>query len=371
MPAATAAVLPAYHEHFLLKEIEVDRPRAREVLVRIVATGLCHADISVWAGDTPFPLPGIIGHEGAGIVEAVGAEVTDVAVGDPVVISFAFCGRCAPCRTGHPVYCDHWSALNLFAGTRVDGSSTLRLNGSTINGNFFGQSSFSTLALASEASVVKVPHDAPLEILGPLACGVQTGAQAVLNVLRPPPGSTLAIFGAGAVGLSALIAAVHLTGASVITVDANRDRLDLATRLGSLHVVDSRDGDPVEAIRDLTGGRGVSGSLETCGRPNVIRQAVDVLGPLGICGMVGAPNAHTDVSLNILDAIVKGTRIVGINQGDAVPRMSIPALVDFHRQGRFPFDELVRIYELADIEQATQDAIDGRTIKPVLRMPTD
>jgi aryl-alcohol dehydrogenase len=369
MPTATAAVLAAYHAPFELQEVEVDRPRHDEVLIRIAATGLCHSDLSVREGITPFPMPGIIGHEGAGVVEEVGAAVVDLAVGDHVVISFSSCGRCRPCRTGHPVYCADWASLNLFGGARPDGSRTVHGAGQDLHAHFFGQSSFSTLVLAPERSVVKVPKEAPLELLGPLACGVQTGAQSVLNVLRPEAGSTLAVFGAGGVGLSALVAAVHLTGAAVVVVDVNPARLALAKRLGAAHVVDARDIDPVVAIAELTDGRGADRSLETSGVTAVLRQAVDVLAPLGVCGIVGAPRPDEDVALNVLSAIVKGTKVVGINQGDAVPRESIPALVELHRQGRFPFDELIEVYDFADIEHAAQDAAEGRVVKPVLRMP--
>lgn len=369
MPTATAAVLSANHEPFVIEEVEVEHPRRGEVLVRIVATGLCHTDLSAREGLIPFPLPGVLGHEGAGVVEEVGEGVTDLEVGDHVVMSFAFCGGCRTCRTGHPVYCESWAGLNLFGGSRADGSPTIHRDGQDLHGHFFGQSSLATLALASASSVIKVPREAPLELLGPLACGVQTGAQSVLNVLRPEPGSTLAVFGAGGVGLSALIAAVHLTGAAVVVVDINPVRLELASRLGAAHTINARDQDPVEAVQKITGGRGLERALEATGVPSVLRHAIDVLGPLGVCGIVGAPTPDAEVSMNILTAIVKGTSIVGINQGDAIPRVSIPALVELHRQGRFPFHELIRVYPFDNIQQAADDAAAGKVVKPVLKMP--
>src|SRR5438876_3465467 len=215
MPTATAAVLHDHHTAFQLAEIEVDDPRPDEVLVRIVASGVCHTDLSVRDDVTPFPLPGVLGHEGAGLVEAVGRDVTDLAVGDPVVISFASCGHCPSCRHGHPVYCDTWGPLNLLGGARADGSATLALDGTALHGHFFGQSSFATLALATARNVVRVPEEAPLELLGPLACGMQTGVQAVVNILRPSAGDTLVVFGAGAVGLSAVMARAYLSGSYV------------------------------------------------------------------------------------------------------------------------------------------------------------
>ncbi len=191
----------------------------------------------------------------------------------------------------------------------------------------------------------------------------------MLNVLRPEPGSTLAVFGAGGVGLSALIAAVHLTGATVAVVDVNPSRLELATRLGAAHVINARTEDAVEALRGITEGKGIDRTLEATGVPAVLRQAIDVLAPLGVCGIVGAPAPDAEVSMNILGAIVNGSSVVGINQGDAIPRESIPALIELHRQGRFPFDELTRVYRFDDIQQAAQDAAAGTVVKPVLRMP--
>jgi hypothetical protein len=213
-------------------------------------------------------------------------------------------------------------------GSRADGSPTLHRNGEALHGHFFGQSSLATLALAPSYSVVKVPREAPLELLGPLACGVQTGAQFVLNVLRPEPGSTLAVFGAGGVGLSAVIAAVHLTGATVVVVDVNPARLELATRLGAAHTINAREDDPVDALQQISGGGGIDRTLEATGVPSVLRQAIDVLAPRGVCGIVGAPAPDAEVSMNILTAIVKGSSVVGINQGDPVPRDAIPAMVE-------------------------------------------
>lgn len=369
MPTATAAVIESTDAPFTLQRIEVDEPRRDEVLVRVTATGMCHTDLGARAGGIPFPLPGVLGHEGAGVVEHVGEDVTDVQPGDHVVMSFTFDGRCHPCRIGHPVYCDHWAQLNLSGGARLDGSPTLHRGEAVLHGHFFGQSSFSTLVLAAERSVVKVPEDAPLELLGPLACGIQTGAQSVLNVLRPEAGQSIVIFGAGGVGLAALLAAVHLTGAAVFVADVNAERLQLAERLGATEVLNSRDVDPVTALRDLTDGRGVDFALEASGIPAVLRQAIDSLAPLGTCGVVGAPPPSADGSFNVLGSIVKGIRILGINQGDAIPRESIPALVSLYEQGRFPFDELVKTFPFDQIEDAVTAMKDGSVVKPVLVMP--
>ena len=370
MPSATAAVIRGIDEPFQFEDIRVDEPRPHEVLVHITAVGMCHTDLAVRAGHTPFPLPAVLGHEGAGIVERVGDAVTAVTTGDRVVISFDWCGACLPCATGRPVQCVHWPALNLLGGSRLDGSPTVTSAGvragQPLHGCFFGQSSFATLALATERNVVRVPPAAPLDLLGPLSCGVQTGAGAVLNVLKPGPGSTVAVFGGGAVGLSAALA-TRLTGATrVIVVDIEPSRLELARELGVTDVIDARTDDPVRAIFDLTGGAGAEYTLETSGLPRVLRQAVDGLAVGGYCGVVGAPPFGSEVSLDVPQMLARNPRIVGINQGASVPRQFIPALIELHLTGRLPFERFVRTFPFADIEQAAQAALAGEVVKPVL-----
>src|SRR6266540_1090221 len=217
--SAKAAVVEAGGSPFTLSSIELDEPRADEVLVRMVAAGLCHTDLGVAGGGLPFPLPGVLGHEGAGGVEAVGSAVSRVSPGDQVLLSFTSCGACANCRDGHPAYCATWLPLNLIGGTRADGSHTITRDGAPIGGHFFGQSSFGQLALVDERSMVKVAPDVPLELIAPLGCGVQTGVGAVWNVLAPPPGATLAVLGTGAVGLSAVMAAALTPAVRIIAVD--------------------------------------------------------------------------------------------------------------------------------------------------------
>lgn len=370
MPLATAAVTRGIDEPFELTDIRIDEPRPHEVLVRITAVGMCHTDLSVRAGHTPFPLPAVLGHEGAGVVERVGHAVTGVVAGDRVVISFDSCGTCLPCETNRPVQCMHWAAMNLLGGSRLDGSPTVTSVGTSadqpLHGCFFGQSSFTTLALATERNVVKVPLGAPLELLGPLGCGVQTGVGAIVNVLKPSPGSTVAVFGGGAVGLSAVLGA-QLTGATrIVVVDIAPSRLALARELGATDVIDARVDDPVRAIFDLTGGAGAEYTLETSGVTRVLRQAVDALAVDGYCGVVGAPPFGSEVSLDVPQMLARNPHIVGINQGAAVPRQFIPALVELHRSGRLPFERFIHTFPFADIEQAAQAALAGEVVKPVL-----
>ncbi|KND25623.1 NAD(P)-dependent alcohol dehydrogenase [Streptomyces acidiscabies] len=373
MHTATAAVVRAHNTPFTLEEIHVDDPRPDEVLVRIQAAGICHTDLSVRAGHTPFPVPAVLGHEGMGTVEAVGAGVTSVAPGDSVVLSFASCGHCAACLTGRPVRCTHWPALNLFGGSRLDGSTTVRGTGrragQALHGHFFGQSSFSTLALTGERNVVPVPAGLPPEVLAPLGCGVQTGAGSVLNVLRPEAGHTLAVYGVGSVGLSAVMAARLTAATRVIAVDPDPRRLALARRLGATDAVNPYEDDALSAVRDLTGGRGAERALETSGVPKVLRQAVDGLAVSGVCGVVGAPPAGTEAAFDVPGMLDRGPRVVGVNQGEAVPRVFVPALVELYLAGRLPVDAIVSVFPFEAVEEAGAAAVRGEAVKPVLLMP--
>jgi aryl-alcohol dehydrogenase len=281
----------------VLENGEIEGPRPDEVLVRVVATGVCHTDMVVRNQDFAAPLPMVLGHEGAGIVEAVGDAVTEVVPGDHVIMTYMWCGHCHTCESGHPAHCENMGPLN-FGGGRLDGSTATKdAHGRAVHDHFFGQSSFSTYALANEKNVVKVDKDAPLELLGPLGCGIQTGAGAVLQALNVKVGSSFVAFGAGAVGLAAVMAARVAGATTIIAVDITPSRLALALEIGATHVVNSRETDPVAAVREITGG-GADYSLECSGRAEVLRQAIDSLAVLGSCGIVGATREGTEASLS-------------------------------------------------------------------------
>src|SRR6184192_2013585 len=283
----TAAVVGSKDGPFQLEEVEIGEPRAGELLVKITAVGMCHTDLSVRSQATPFPLPGVLGHEGAGVVVQVGAQVSDFDVGHKVVLSFDSCGTCPACQAGKVVYCQQWIPLNLLGGSRLDGSATLTRTSSHLHGHFFGQSSFATHALVSARSAVKVDDDLDLSHLAPLGCSVQTGVATILNVARPQPGSTVVVFGAGAVGLVAIMAAMLTPAARVIAVDVNAARLELASELGATDTVNPADGDPVSALLELTGGLGAQYAVETSGRLTVLDQAISSLGSAGTCVVIG------------------------------------------------------------------------------------
>lgn len=362
----TAAVVRTQGS-FALETAHLAPPRDDEVLVRIVAAGLCHTDLVVRDQVYPVPLPVVLGHEGAGVVEAVGSAVQKVAPGDHVAVSFLNCAHCRPCFDGSPASCANFNDMN-FAGQRPDGTHALTSStGEALNDRFFGQSSFATHAIAHERNTVKVRDDAPLELVGPLGCGIQTGAGTVLRALKVPAGSTFAVTGAGAVGLSAVMAA-HVAGATtIIAVDVVDSRLELALELGATHVVNGAETDAVEEIRRITG-PGVDYALDTTGIPALIRQAVDALRQRGTAAILGAsrPDAVLDIPANAFMQSCK--TIMGVVEGNSVPDVFVPQLLDLHMQGRFPFDRLVRFYDFDQIDQAAADAESGATVKPILRI---
>ena len=362
-----AAVARATHSPLSLERLELDQPRSDEILVRIVATGVCHTDIAMRDQVFLVPQPVVLGHEGAGVVERVGDAVRKVKPGDHVVMTFNSCGRCPSCQKHWAFYCYEARSLN-FGAKRSDGTSPLHSNGECIHGNFFGQSSFANFAICNERNVVKVDRNANLEALGPLACGIQTGAGAVINALKVAVGDSIAIFGAGAVGLSAVMAARLVGASTIIAVDRNPRRLEIARELGATHTVNIEDEDAVQAI-NRTSTDGVDFSFEATGVPRVVANALAVLGMKGTCGMVGSfPPESSTIPVDLLTILAKGQSLRGIVEGEANPDVFIPHLIELNGQGRFPYDRLITYYDFAEINKAIDDAEKGIVIKPVLRM---
>jgi aryl-alcohol dehydrogenase len=364
--AVTAAVVRKKGGPFSLEQLRLEDPHADEVLVRIVATGMCHTDMVVRDQVYPVPQPIVLGHEGAGIVEKIGTGVVKVRPGDHVVLTFMSCGRCRLCEQGRPNNCENFNAHN-FSGARADGSGSLHDENGPVHDHFFGQSSFSTFAVANERNIVKVPKEAPLELLGPLGCGIQTGAGAVMNALKVRHGASFAAFGAGAVGLSAVMAARAVGATTIIAVDKVPSRLTLAREIGATHAIDAKERDPVAAVKEITGG-GVQFSLETTGLPEVVRQAVDALGVRGTCGIVGAAPPGTEIKIDITEFMQMAKTIYGIIEGDSVPDVFIPQLLDLFMQGRFPFDKLTKLYPFDRINEAASDSERRLTVKPIIRI---
>jgi aryl-alcohol dehydrogenase len=347
----TAALVPEKGAPFRLEALELADPGPDELIVRVAACGVCQTDVHGRDDYFGIPFPCVFGHEGAGIVERVGAAVTKVRPGDRVVMTSPSCGACAACARGLPGYCAQARRIK-FGGKLRDGRSPFR---SGVSGGFFQQSAFATHALATEGNVVKVPDALPLEQAAAFPCGVNTGAGAVFNVLKPPPGSAIAIFGAGAVGLAAVMAA-RIAGCTTISVvDPHANRLELASALGATHVW----GDKPQGVFDF--------ALEAAGSPLALRNAVDCLAPLGVCCLVGSARKGTEAALEMTQ-IQHGRTLRGCVQGDAPADVFIPRLFEHWRAGRMPVERLVTYYEFAEVNRAVADSLSGRTVKPVLRI---
>jgi aryl-alcohol dehydrogenase len=360
-----AAVVREKSGKFLIEEIDLDNPRDDEVIVRMTASGICHTDLVAREQYLPFPLPAVLGHEGAGVVEKVGAKVKKVAQGDHVVTSYLSCGTCSSCVRGMTANCLSFFPCN-FSGSRLDGSPTMSKDGQAVFGSFFGQSSFATHALIGERNIVKVSKELSLEKLAPLGCGIQTGAGGVINSLQVKPASSIAVFGMGSVGLSAILAAVVVGSTTIIAVDVNENRLKIAKELGATHTINSHQTNPVEEIQQITGG-GALYSLECTGIPDVLSQALDCLAYTGVAGLIGVAPFGSRVSLDC-QSILNGRTIKGIVEGDSNPDVFIPQLIDLYIKGRFPFDRIITFYPFDQINQAAEDSEKGKIVKAVLRM---
>ncbi|MFD0311012.1 NAD(P)-dependent alcohol dehydrogenase [Streptomyces sp. NPDC127119] len=361
----TAAVAREIGGPFSLESVTLADPAADEIVVEIAGVGLCHTDLAAKDGHLPFPLPGVLGHEGSGVVVAVGDGVTKVVPGDKVVLSFNSCGRCAQCRAGEPAYCVRFMALN-FAGARTDGSNTLHLGDIALGSEFFGQSSFARHAIAHERNVVKVADDLPLSLLGPLGCGVQTGAGAVMNSLDCKRGSTLLVLGGGSVGLSAVMAAAVRELATVIVVEPHAQRRDLALSLGATHAVDPAVGPLAEQVRAILPD-GVDHAIDTTGIVPVLEQAMLSLANRGRLGIIGVPaDPSAALPLNLIQAQVIGVTVLGIVEGGSDPDVFVPYLLDLYRAGRFPFDKLITTRPFSEIDEAVEAQHRGEAVKIVL-----
>ena len=362
--AATAAVLRDVGSPLQLEEVRLSEPGEGEILVRMRGVGICHTDISAAHGVIPIPLPAVLGHEGSGVVEAVGAGVKTLAVGDHVALSFDHCGECPLCDQKRPAYCELFAPLNYF-GTRLDGSVTMHQGEDEVHGNWFGQSSFATHAIASVHNAVKVPDDLPLEIMGPLGCGLQTGAGSVLNVLKAQAGEGIIVFGLGAVGLGALMAAKAVGCDPIIAVDLNAARLDLATELGASHTINpSETQDLLWTVQEMAA-PGVHYAFDAVGAGPVIRQALESLRSPGHCVTVGFQGLEHEITID-QGHLLLGRTLSGVVEGEADPETFIPQLIAMYREGKFPFDRLVKTFPFSEINAAIQASEAGDAIKPVV-----
>lgn len=365
-----AALLTAPGSDFTIADIDIDEPRVGEVLVQIVAVGICHTDLAARDGVLPLAFPGVAGHEGAGTVLAIGDGVTKVAVGDKVAVTFNSCGECTTCTTGRQSYCENFNEMN-YSRVRKDGSTPLSVDGNPVGGMFFGQSSFARISSANERNVVKIDDDIPFEFLAPLGCGVQTGVGAVMRSLAAEKGSTIAIAGGGSVGLSAAIGAMIQDCATIIVVEPNQKRRDLAIELGATHAIDPAAGDLTEQVRAIAP-KGVDYVVDTTGIPAVVEALIGATAVRGTVGLIGVPSDPTGaITLNIIAALTLGLTVTGIIEGDSVPDEFIPELVELYKDGRLPLDKLVTTFRFDDINTAVAAQHDGSIVKPVLVFDAD
>lgn len=360
----TALIVEKPGGPFVIDEIELDEPRADEVLVRIVATGLCHTDLTVPTMMPEEMLPKVLGHEGTGVVEAVGPEADGIEVGDHVVLSFTSCGTCGACEEGAVGYCDQSLLLN-YLGMRLDGSTTMKRGDQPVFGSFFGQSSFARHALATARNCVVVDKALDLTRLAPFGCGFQTGAGTVINVIDPQPGDTLAVFGVGAVGLAAIAAATGLGMDTVVAVDPQSARRAEAERYGAVVLDPTEEGaDPIEErIKAVTGG-GASYAIDTTALAPVVLQAQGALRARGVLIALGL--GAPEYTIDAVDLLQAGKTVRSSVEGEADPQLMIPELIRMRAEGRFDVDHLVTTYPFEQIGDAIADAEAGKVVKPVL-----
>jgi aryl-alcohol dehydrogenase len=359
--------MPERHGRWTIETLEVAELGPQEVLVRVVASGICQTDVHARDGFFPIPCPSVYGHEGAGVVERVGSAVTTLKPGDHVIMANPSCGECPDCLAGFETYCSNAPALKQ-SGYRADGASLSFSRGQEpVYGSFFQQSSFASVTIAMARNTIRVPDEAPLDILAAFPCGVNTGAGAVMNVLKPHAGDSYVAFGIGTVGFAGLIAA-KLSGCDpIIAVDLFDERLALARSLGATHTVNAKDPKLVDEVRRHAGGRGAQFCLEAAGFPEALRAAVDVLAPRGTACLVGSARAGVDVHLE-MRALQQGRVVRGCIQGESDVQSFLPRLIALYREGKLPIERLVRHYPHEAINDAVADMISGTTVKAVLRM---
>lgn len=364
----TAAILHEANQPFSIEAVRVDPPRPGEILVRIHAVGICHTDMVFASGAMGSPFPLILGHEGAGVVEAVGEGVTKVRLGQQVLLTFNSCGQCSQCHGGDPAYCEDFVGLN-FACVRSDGSSCIHQDERQVSARFFGQSSFASHAIASERNVIGLPDDADLTTLAPLGCGIQTGVGAVLRSLQAQAGSSLVVLGGGAVGLSAVLGGKIAGCASIIMIEPLEARRQLALELGADHAIDPASGDTAEQVRAILP-QGANHVVDTSGNVGAISAALGMLAPHGALGLVGVPGSLDAVlPLPIVPAITYGYTIKGIIEGDSDPDTFLPELIALHAAGKLPIERFSAIYPFDQINQAIADSHSGKCVKAILELP--
>ncbi|MEZ2389119.1 NAD(P)-dependent alcohol dehydrogenase [bacterium RCC_150] len=362
-----AATLSQLGKDFEIEDVVLDDPRAGEALVEVFASGICHTDAVAQHGGLPFPVPGVLGHEGVGRVLAVGEGVTSCKPGDNVLMTWPSCGSCRNCKAGNPRFCLDLIPM-ILAGGRADGSTAIkRTDGSALGSHFFGQSSFARHSIVYASGLVPFSTDIPVEAVSALSCGIATGAGAIMNAAHVEPGSSIVIYGAGAVGLSAVMAAALSPATKIVVVEPNQSRRAKALSYGATDVIDPKtDADVVGLVREVCHGP-ADLALDCSGHTAVVRQTIDSVGMLGTAMLIGAAPAGATFTADH-QSTLWGKRIVGTLGGESQSTRFIPALLELQGQGRFPFDELIEYFDFEDINAAQAASASGDVVKPVLRM---
>ena len=360
-----AAVIEEKGQEFRIVDMEIEGPHRDEVLVKVAACGVCHTDDIARNQMVPVPLPAVFGHEGAGVIEAVGPGITEFKPGDKVGFSFGYCGTCEACRTGRPYGCRENRRLN-FGGVAFDNTWRLRYKEAPVS-SFFGQGAFATYAVVHKNNLIPVPEDMPLGLVAPMGCGIQTGAGAVFNYLKPEADTSIIVSGCGPVGLSAVMAAKIVGCSTIIACDIVESRLEMAKEIGATHTINSREVESVpDAARAITDGEGTHYAVDCTGIGECVRASLNCTRPLGICAVVGATKLLTINVEEELMGLVK--TLGGVVEGNCIPQLFIPKLIHYYKEGKFPFDKLIKYYRFEDINQAFADTKRGEVIKAVLLM---
>lgn len=354
-----AAVMYGVNQPLVVEDIDIDEPQANEVLVKTQASGVCHSDLHFMEGSYPYPLPVVLGHESAGVVEKVGPGVTKVKPGDRVVVAFVTsCGACGFCVTGKPALCDNQQALGRFGRIKLKSGQPLM--------QFANMSAFAEQQLVHENACVKVPEGVPMEAAALVGCSVMTGVGAVSNTAKIPVGSTVAVVGAGGVGLN-IIQGARLAGASrIIAVDLLENKLAAAKEFGATDTVDASKGDAVQQVQAMTGG-GVDFAFEAIGLAKTAEQCWGMTKKGGKAVVVGMIPVGQNVSVPGPDFIFAEKSIIGSFYGSTRQTFDMPWLMELYRQGRLKIDELItRRYELGQINEAYQALKNGEVNRSVI-----
>ena len=363
--AARAAIVDGPGNPFRIVEVSIEMPQADEVLVDVKASGICHTDLFARDAYFPVPFPAVFGHEGAGVVRAVGESVKHLRPGDHVLMTYGFCGSCKTCQSGRPAYCMHSAEINV-SGHRFNGASAYHRGAEAVQAHFFGHSSFATQSLTREANLVKIDPALPLEVFAPLGCGFMTGAGAVMNTLHIPAGSSVVVAGSGSVGLAAILAAEIVGASDIVAIDLMAHRLEIAKSFGATHTINPTEGDLAEMLTSIKPD-GFDYFLDFTSHAAVLNASMQALHKLGTLLLGGAvkPGHRLDLDFR---SVMGGRTVRGCVRGDCIPNILLPQLIDFFQHGKFPIDRLLQFYPFEQIEQAIADMEAGTVVKPVLLM---